>query len=324
MVQLRRDLRGSRLAAYSDGTTKNLKTQWKAYLLFCSYFQFKPLPATSEMLCLYAQFLSRSITPNSIRNYLNGVRLFHLYNGFEFSLLQDFSVRITLTGIARIASHTPKQALAITVQILFAVASVVDFSDASEVTILCVAIFAFFLFARLSSLLPKSTCSFDYKLDLCRRSIFMKKGLLVVAFRRSKTIQFGERILSIPLIPIPSSLLCPVSIHSKMVSMIPAHSKSPAFLHIVRGKPVPLTKAVFINKFRLLLGRANVPLANLYTGHSFRRGGATWAFGIGVPGELIQTLGDWRSECYKRYFDFSLELMVKVGLCMREGILQYL
>lgn len=49
--------------AYSTGTISNLKTKCRAYFLFCSYFRFKPLPATTEIVCLYAQFLRRSITP---------------------------------------------------------------------------------------------------------------------------------------------------------------------------------------------------------------------------------------------------------------------
>ena len=47
--------------------------------------------------------------------------------------------------------------------------------------------------------------------------------------------------------------------------------------------------------------------ANLFTGHSFRRGGATYAFEAGIPGELIQICGDWSSDCYKQYLEFSMQ-----------------
>ena len=42
-----------------------------------------------------------------------------------------------------------------------------------------------------------------------------------------------------------------------------------------------------------------------YSGHSFRRGGATWAMHIGLPGEVIQVLGDWQSNVYQRYTDMN-------------------
>jgi hypothetical protein len=38
-----------------------------------------------------------------------------------------------------------------------------------------------------------------------------------------------------------------------------------------------------------------------YTGHSFRRGGATFAFRCGVPTTLIKLHGDWRSDAYLLY-----------------------
>ncbi|CAC5393969.1 unnamed protein product [Mytilus coruscus] len=43
-----------------------------------------------------------------------------------------------------------------------------------------------------------------------------------------------------------------------------------------------------------------------YSGHSFRRGGASFALECGLPGEVIQAHGDWRSDAYKAYLDPSL------------------
>eukprot|EP00854_Cymbomonas_tetramitiformis_P002853 gene2853-biopygen2795 len=42
-----------------------------------------------------------------------------------------------------------------------------------------------------------------------------------------------------------------------------------------------------------------------YSGHSFRRGGATTAFRLQVQDSLIQAHGDWASECYKLYCDLN-------------------
>ena len=44
-----------------------------------------------------------------------------------------------------------------------------------------------------------------------------------------------------------------------------------------------------------------------YTGHSFRRGGASWAFQAGLPGELIQVCGDWVSDAYNVYLEFTMQ-----------------
>ena len=36
-------------------------------------------------------------------------------------------------------------------------------------------------------------------------------------------------------------------------------------------------------------------------------GGATWAFQAGMPGELIQICGDWASDAYKLYLQFTMQ-----------------
>ena len=57
-----------------------------------------------------------------------------------------------------------------------------------------------------------------------------------------------------------------------------------------------------------------------YSSHSFRRGGATWAFGCEVSPELIQIHGDWKSEAYKRYLDFDFEDWGRVVKLMLDKI----
>ena len=105
-----------------------------------------------------------------------------------------------------------------------------------------------------------------------------------------------------------------------MLQFIPARGTSPAFCNHHNSRLIPLNKAAFILKFRELLARAHVPSAERYTGHSFRRGGATYAFRSGVPGELIKVMGDWKSDAYKRYFDFSFDTMLSVTCHMRDSI----
>ena len=101
-------------SAYSARTFNILRTQFKAFLLFCTYFRFTPTPATLDTVCLYVQFLSRTLSPPAIRNCLSGVKLLHLFSGFEFLFNKDFRLSLTLRGIARNALHTPRRAPPVT------------------------------------------------------------------------------------------------------------------------------------------------------------------------------------------------------------------
>ena len=71
--------------------------------------------------------------------------------------------------------------------------------------------------------------------------------------------------------------------------------------------PTILSQARFIAEFRQAILAAAVPDASSFRGRSFRRGAASWAFNHGVPGELIQIYGDWASDAYKAYLEFSIE-----------------
>ena len=72
-------------------------------------------------------------------------------------------------------------------------------------------------------------------------------------------------------------------------------------------------KTQFVSVFRSRLARMGVPNPSRFRGHSFRRGGATWAFQTGVPGELIQIYGDWASDAYKCYLEFSENAKLRVA-----------
>ena len=57
-----------------------------------------------------------------------------------------------------------------------------------------------------------------------------------------------------------------------------------------------------------------------YSGHSFRRGGATFAFNLGVNSELIQYMGDWASDAYQRYQEMSPAMRLALPLAMASAI----
>ena len=115
--------------------------------------------------------------------------------------------------------------------------------------------------------------------------------------------------------------MCPLSAYCKLRSLVPVKDNDPAFTFSVAPKRC-VTEYSFVSILRNILVRAGFD-ATCFTGHSFRRGGATFAFQSGVPGELINIQGDWKSEAYQRYLDFSLSAKLHVGMCMRNAILAH-
>ena len=230
MTDLKKDLKSSRRSAYAVGTLKNLKVQWEAYLMFCIFFGLQKLPSSSNTLSLFAQFLSRSFKAvQSIKNYISGVKTMHLLLGYPVAEINNFIVNLTITGIARQNPHCIKQALPITPDILLKMVKYLDFSLVSDRVYWCLFLFAFFLFARKSNLVPNIKKDIKEGKCLQRSNVHKKNGMLVVEIRWSKTIQFGERQLVVPLIPIPGSVLCPVMAYRNMCEKVRVIDTKPLF-----------------------------------------------------------------------------------------------
>jgi hypothetical protein len=86
--------------------------------------------------------------------------------------------------------------------------------------------------------------------------------------------------------------------------------------------PHPLTYTMFQKTLRKLLCDIGENEQN-YSSHSFRRGGASWAFQSGVASELIQLTGDWQSDANKVYLKFSLKDKIQVCQKMQQQIIDY-
>jgi len=103
----------------------------------------------------------------------------------------------------------------------------------------------------------------------------------------------------------------------RMCSLLPAPADSPAFVvpsqDPSRRPLTAVTKANFVSVLHRRLALAGVSSPSSFCGHSFRRGGANWAFSSGLPGELIQVFGDWSSDAYKSYLEYSLEAKLRVA-----------
>ena len=159
--------------------------------------------------------------------------------------------------------------------------------------------------ARKSNLVPDSVHKFDSSKQLTREKIVLSGDIVIVKFEWSKTIQF-----------------CPVTAFKHMCEMLPASEHSPAFLFPKGSGVVPVTYNVhnrYIKYFLNLIGLDN----KLYSSHSFRRGGATLAFSSMVPSELIQIHGDWASDAYKIYLEFSLKDKLLVSEYMTNTLLNH-
>ena len=173
----------------------------------------------------------------------------------------------------------------------------------------------FFALLRKSNIFPPSNKGFISKKHLSR-SDFSVPGPesprgLNLTIMWSKTIQFGDRRVVFPLPLLAPHPLCPVSALHAAFGLDPVPQRAgPAFWVGRDNTWSPLLYPAFLARFKSELRQAGLD-PGLFAAHSFRRGGATRAFAVGLPGELIRVMGDWRSDAYQGYLDFPLQTRVQ-------------
>lgn len=223
---------------------KNLKSQWKAFFLFCYYYSIDSLRVTSVQIAAYAQFLSRSLKSYaSVLNYLSAVRRLYELCHIEYPSY-TVDVKLTLKGIKRLMSVETKQASPLDPAMLRNIFRILDLSDPVQVTLWCAFLFLFFLMFRSSQLFPKVLVSAEISNVLRRGDIVITDDVCLVTVVWSKTIQFRERKLVLPLKAIKDSPLCPVSAFRLMCMLVPASQDQPAF-----GLADPVYRPVTYSKF---------------------------------------------------------------------------
>lgn len=288
-------------------------THLKSYIQFCTYFHLHPFPVVDSVLVVYIQVLCNSMkSVATVKNYILGLQTISRIKGFPFPNISDFQFHTLFKGATRCLLHTPSRAQPITPTILQKIHSILNHSNPQHVSAWAAMLVGFNIFARLSNLLPKNPSSYDHTIHLSRSDILVAQDGILVKLKWSKTIQFRERVHIIPVTHLPNSVLCPKSAVLHMVSLSPANSSAPAFCYNMGSVQYFLCQSEFIQLLRNCLQLLGYE-PTLFSGHSFRRGGATSAFSAGVASELVKAHGDWRSDSYLSYLEFSISDRLKVS-----------
>ena len=297
--------------AVKSSTKKNLLSQMNSYEAFCKRYEFDYFPCNTKQLCRYGQFLKDIkgfISAESIGNYISAVRTAHTLLGFDPPQSEDKQMKLFVNGLRNMLLHDVKQAKAIIPDILLRIYDVVDFTNQTDMVAWVALLIGFYLFLRRSNLVPETMNSFDHTKQFTRRDFHVVDPLKVMMceIRWSKTIQFKEKVLRLPILPVENKKICPVMWSHYMMNQVPGLPDDPAFLIMVGGQKMSLSANQLIYRFRKWLDLVKEDSTE-YSLHSLRRGGATFAQQCNINGNMIQLLGDWASDAWKRYCDVSMD-----------------
>lgn len=330
------------LAASSRKTAGTAERNFTAFLRTYD-LRIGPRGISDRDLSRYIAYLSLTMTSfNTITSYLSmGAGRWHKKQGLDWPKISDrFVAHSVKTGARRVMKDAiSHQKLPITVDIMRMIRETLDMGSMEDVCFWAASTLSFYCLLRKGNVAAEKALSADEKDEqkeesyvLKRRDITKdKEGQMWAELHGSKTIQFGQRTVILPVPRIKNSSVCPAAAMDLYllvtdgrpadeelfggVTRLKETAASAKRQQPPKGQWKRLTYPKFVQKLKLHLGRVGVD-PKKYAGHSFRRGGATFMHGAGISPLMIKALGDWLSSAFMRYCESQLALRVQASEAM--------
>ena len=253
------------------------------------------------------------------KNYVSTVRVVHRLQGLECPHRSQIHYNLLSNGLKRTCDKPVRHASPMTHEVLRTLVRVVDFSKELEVVAWIAVLVAFTLILRVSNIGPRTRSGFHRLHHLTWADLILKKGLLMMCIRWTKTLQYRNKTIYAPLVPARESIICPRKWVDRMLRNIPADPSEPFFLVREEGERFPLTSSQVGRLMGEWCKRAGLNPSE-YTPHCLRRGGLNWAHKARITGEALMILGDWGSQAYMRYLDLDFDSRVESGVKMAKMV----
>ena len=299
---------------YTKKSRQNVLSHLRQLSLFCVAFNEPFLPASSYALLGFAELMSRAVSFDHVQHIFSSIKFLHDFHGFHYEG-DSFKFKVLLHGLKRKLARPAKQALPITPEMLILMYQFVNIHRPYELAHWCSFRFALRLLYRKSSIAPESFSSFDFRTGLSRSKIVISDGIALVYQNHSKTNQFMAANRVIPVVPGCTLALNPVFHYEKLLreNIVPVNY--PAFSFIENSRIKCVTHRSFSSFLKLLLSKIGLNRDD-WTGHSFRRGGASLLYRLGLDPISIQACGDWSSDTYLRYLEVNFDRLWAAQIAM--------
>jgi hypothetical protein len=293
-VKLRRvakDLVGSGLAI---STRKRYGVGMRGLHRFAVAIGWRPqLPVSEAVLCLFVASRAGEIKATTMKGYLCAIYSWHVDEGVPVDFTPFRTLKRALRGMELLDKGVPtKRAHPVTMAAVALMGSATNVNNIDEVVFMAIASLATAGLFRLGELVPSNWR--DPPVLAASRVRVLEEGV-EVHLPRSKTDPTGA--MGPMFISKNKGLACPWLWLRRMRQMVPVRQGQPAFKN-AEGKAI--SREWVIHRLNTMMTR--VGLGGLrYSGHSFRRGGATSLAAAGVQDHIIAKLGRWKSATYQLY-----------------------
>ena len=301
---------------YAKNSASNVLSAIRQYLYFTNYFKLQQLPASVDTLVCFLEFMAKTSGYNHIKHLYASVKYLHVALDHSFPE-NSFQVDTTMQGLKRRLANVPFQVLPLTPQILRKMYKHINVNDPEDRALWCAYLCSFYGLLRKANAVPE-TSTFDPRKVLVKRniSVDLPNNMVYMYIGFGKTNQFGGRDTVIPIPGNQDPALDPVRHLHSLLSSSTSPSDYPAFSY---GPSQFITYSKFTRRLKTLFSKAGYN-PDLFSGHSFRRGGASFLHSCGGSALMVQSSGDWSSQCFTRYLYLSEEERLKAQSLISQGI----
>ena len=301
LAQLKMENQRTQGFRYQKKSAANMVSGFRQFLYFTAYFKLVPLPASEVTISLFLEFMSRTVGYEHLKHLLYTVNYFHKALNLTYPE-ESFQIDTTLQGLKRRLARVPFQVLPITPDIMRKIYKFLDMRKTEDLALWCSYLTAFYGLLRKASTVP-DTSSEDRPTCLLRRHLQVdtQNNIVYIYIGFSKTNNFCKRDVIIPVPGNSDPALDLVRHLNALYNAVSCSADEPAFCY---RKKAYVNYSTFTCRLKVLLKKAGLD-ADLFSGHSFRRGGATFLHSCGGTALMIQASGDWSSQCFTRYIYLS-------------------
>ena len=311
------DNRKTQSFRYAKNSAANVISAIRQYLYFTIHFGLKQLPASVDTLVCFLEFMARTSGYGHLKHLYSSVKFLH--EALNHSFPEDnFQLDTTMQGLKRRLANVPFQVLPLNPQVLRKMFRHINLHSPIDRALWASYLVAFYGLLRKSNVVPE-TSKFDPRkiLTKCNVRVDLANNMVYLYIGFEKTNQFGGRDTIIPIPGNSDPALDPVRHVQAALSQNNEGPNSPAFSY---GPGKFISYSNFTLRLKELLKKSGYN-ADLYSGHSFRRGGATFLHECGGTALMVQSSGGWSSQCFTRYLYLSeserlrAQSLISAGIC---------
>ena len=269
-------------------------------------------------MSLFLEFMARTVGYDHIKHLLRSVSYIHEALDLDCPV-SAFQVQTTLQGLKRRLAKVPFQVLPLTPNILRKMYKHLDMKKIADLALWCSYLTAFYGLLRKASTVPE-TSSMDERVYLLRRHLKVdhESNMVYIYQGFSKSNNFCTRDVVIPIPGNEDPALDLVRHLKALYERVDCPDDSPAFSF---GKGSFISYQSYTTRLKTLLLKVGLN-PDLFSGHSFRRGGATFLYNCGGTTIMIQASGDWSSQCFTKYLYLTEAQRLAAQVLMRNDIEQ--